>query len=439
MGMLFYIKIILAGIITSCYFFPFEFSFMPGLNTKMAMAGVSLILLTIQLVKGRNAKIDMTFFKLSSIAVLVSLICLTSVIINGTYDYTYATYVVSMWVWLGGAYVAVSTIRRVHGFVSVPLICNYLIGVCVAQCFLALLIDYSPQIRNVVNTLIFGFDFVAMDKLGYSERLYGIGAALDVAGTRFSTVLIIIVALTTNSHNSKLMALTPLYLLSFIIIAIVGNMIARTTTVGLVLAILYWLIVSKSSTSKRKVVIWLAALLICLIPYMINRYNTNYDFRSQINFAFEGFFSLAESGKWNVSSNNNLKNMIVFPESLKTWIIGDGYLENPRVTDPHYVGPSYRGYYMGTDIGYLRLVFYFGVPGLLMFMFFFYQSARICVERFKSYKLMFWFILILNFIIWIKVATDLFVVFALFLCISQQDNDDYEKLYEDSISDQLNV
>lgn len=431
------IKVLLAGILVSCYFFPFEFTFLPGLNTKMAMAGVSLVVLAIQLAKGRRAEIDKGFFKLSVIALMVSLVCFLAVTINGTSDYTYATYIVSMWVWLGGAYTATSVLRHVHGQLSVYLICNYLICVCVTQCLIALIIDNSPVVKDFVNSIIVGFDFVGMDILGNSERMYGIGAALDVAGTRFTSALIIIVAITLNLHDTKYSKYLPLYLIAFIIIAVVGNMIARTTTVGLVLAIICWLVesVRRTTGGKMRVIFWFSLLLVCAIPYMVHQYQHNPDFKAQITFAFEGFFSLAESGEWNVSSNNNLKDMIVFPESLKTWLIGDGYIENPRVTDPYYVGPSYPGYYMGTDIGYLRFIFYFGVFGLLLFMFFFFQTAMMCARKFLSYNLMFWFLLAANYVIWLKVATDLFVVFAIFLCIPQEDND----TYENSISDSLDI
>lgn len=46
-----YILYTLALVVLSFYFFPFEFTFMPGINTKMAMAGIGLIVLIIQYAK----------------------------------------------------------------------------------------------------------------------------------------------------------------------------------------------------------------------------------------------------------------------------------------------------------------------------------------------------------------------------------------------------
>ena len=149
---------------------------------------------------------------------------------------------------------------------------------------------------------------------------------------------------------------------------------------------------------------------------------------------------MAETGRWETGSNNILLNrMIVFPETFKTWLIGDGYIENPYNLDPYYIGPDYHGFYMGTDIGYLRFLFYFGIFGAIALVTLICYAAASCIRRFPSYKTMFLLILAVNLIVWFKVSTDIFMVFALFLCIPKEDNDAYEKQYEDSISDQLDV
>ena len=425
------IYILIAGILTSFYLFPFEFAFLPGVNTKMALAGISLVLLLIRKATGRESAIDKNFLVLSIIAIVFSLLCLTAVIVNGTSDYTYATFIVSMWVWLGGAYTLTSYMRWVHGSLSVKVVFNYLIAVCVFQCIMALVIDAVPAVREWVNSTIQGFDFVELDRLGGSERLYGIGAALDVAGIRFSIALILITYMVMNTQQTVYEKYLPLYIISFVTVAMVGNMIARTTTVGLVISIFLWMFYAINDSGRAKSgkrTLWVILILVVGVINIVHKYNVDTHFRDQVTFAFEGFFSLAETGTWDVTSNNNLKNMIVFPETLKTWLIGDGYIENPRATDPYYVGPYYRGYYMGTDIGYLRIIFYAGIFALLAFMFFFYKTAGFCVQKFPEYKMVFWLILLVNYIVWLKVATDVFVIFALFLCIGADENAEAEKL-----------
>lgn len=438
------IKILLAGIAVSFYFFPFEFTFLPGVNTKMAMAGVGLMLYALDLAKGRAPQINKDGFQIAVIAALVSLCGLASVIINNTNDYTYATYIVSMFVWLGGAYTAVKLVKWLHGYVSVELICNYLIGVCVGQCVLALMIDSIPAFKALVDRFVVGFDFVDTDTLTKANRIYGIGAGLDVAGTRFATVLVMIAFMIQRLSGSRFYNYIWLYLVAFLLIGLVGNMMARTTTVGIIVALVYWIMSSgvfNMSLRKDNVRVWkyLVGALCIALPIIIYLYSANQQFHDNVRFAFEGFFSIAETGKWETNSNNILKDMIVFPDNMKTWLIGDGYIENPYSRDPYYVGPNFGGYYMATDIGYLRFIFYFGLIGLVTFISYFFKVAKTCVNRFPKYATMFWLVLAINMIVWLKVSTDIFLVFAIFLCISKEDNEEYENKYENSLSDPLDI
>ena len=410
----------------------------------MAMAGVGLVLYAIDLAGGCALQINKDGFVISVIAVLVSLCGLVSVIINNTNDYTYAMYFMSMFVWLGGAYTAVKMVKWGHCYVSVELICNYLIGVCVGQCVLALIIDSVPVFKTIVDNIVVGFDFVETEDLTKANRIYGIGAGLDVAGTRFAAILVMIAVQLQNLSGSRFKSYMWLYITAFIFIAVVGNMMARTTTVGVLVALLYLVISSGSFTlliKKNNIRIWnyLGGILCVAVPVLVYLYSSSEQFHDNIRFAFEGFFSLAETGEWETNSNNILKEMIVFPDNMKTWIIGDGYFDNPYWSDPYYSGPKFHGYYMQTDIGYLRFIFYFGLIGLSAFLAYFCKVAKSCATRFPTYSAMFVLLLAINLIVWLKVSTDIFLVFAIFLCVSKEENDAYEKQYEDSIPDSLDV
>lgn len=427
-----YISILFTIIITSMYFFPFEFRFLPGINTKMIMASLGLILLMMRLARSGSSLFNKEFFVLSVWAVAVSLAGFTSVVLNNTPDYTYATYIISMLVWCGGAYALVSLIREVHGKASVFLLCNYLVVVCVMQCILAMMINKIPAFEELVNNLVGGLGFVDMDDLADYDRLYGIGASLDVAGSRFSAVLVMIAYVLTEIYKTKYKNYIVWYLVAFVIISIIGNMMARTTTVGIGLFLMFILYKSKfylmrMSESVRKLFLWLGIVLMFAIPITIYLYNTDRQTRSNIRFAFEGFFSLAEKGEWDVHSNEILKNMYVFPDNPKTWIIGDGYFDNPLDKDPYYTGEIFGGFYHGTDVGYLRFIYYFGVVGLFCFCMFMLKAGQIVTRRFEKEKLMLWVVLAVNFIVWFKVSTDIFLVFALFLCINKEENDEYNK------------
>lgn len=412
-----FLVVILLATLTSLYIFPFETVWMPMVNTKMALAAVALILLILNVAKTRSAQMNKSIFILSLSAFVVSMAGIISVVLNNTHDYVYASYFVKMWVWLGGAYVVVKSIEYVYGKVNVRLVGNFLILVAVVQCILAQLINIYEPLANFVDTFM-----VSTGYMGKVEnRLYGIGCALDVAGIKFCAILIITAFFSINPQSkSRANIERGLYLLAFLIITLFGSMISRTTMWGVVLSIFLWIYVfiyyPKGSENKLNLIQTLklfAVFLLVLMPFFLYYYRQEGLFYENFRFGFEGFVSLVEDGEWDVKSNRQLLSMVVWPDNLKTWLIGDGYFENP-MNDYYYAGKAYY-YYMGTDVGYCRFIFYFGAVGLLSFSIFMFVSAFICSKNNSRYAIVFWLILLMNFIVWIKVSSDVFSVFALFL------------------------
>lgn len=427
-----YLVHIISVILTSFYFFPIETVSLPGVNTKMALAGLGLLILGKRLAQRRDAGINKDFFILSLLALGISLISLLTMTINNTPDASFLTYFVSMWVWMGGAYTVVRWLDTAYGYVNVRLVCNQLIAVCVIQCLIAWTKDVYPPLQAWVDSFVGGEAFMGNTK---EARLSGIGAALDVAGLRFSAVSVMIGYILSKAEELSHKQVVT-YLASFLIIAVIGNMMSRTTTVGVGLALVYWIYSTnlfslKQNIKNQKLWLWLGGILCVVIPVFMYLYFTNDTFYKNIRFGFEGFFSLWETGKWQTSSNDILlKHMVVFPDNWVTWLIGDGYAVNPldkANPDPYYTGPIYHGYYMGTDIGYLRYIFYFGLVGTMIFILFMWKSAWSCIKKFKDYKIMFLMILLVNYVGWLKVSTDIFLVFALFLVFSSKDKENFDE------------
>ena len=415
------IEMSIVTMLTSMYFFPFEFSFLPGVNTKMMLAGIGLILLLLNLAHGRMlGNLNGDLIRLSVVAMVISLISFASITINGTYDNTFVYFVVSMWVWLGGAYLVTRLMKALHGYLNVELVCNYLVAVCVGQCVVAFSMEQIPALKSLVDSFL-----GSSGLMGKVEgRIYGIGASLDVAGMRFASVLLIIAFL---SINAKVVEWRKeiCYVASFFIVVSIGCMIGRTTTIGAVIALIYWgitLLMGKGEQRRqcRRIFFILGAMLVAFTPVVVYFYKTNPSLNYNIRFAFEGFFSLVEKGRWETHSTNILRNMYVFPNSVKTWLIGDGYFDNPEI-DPHYIGYRWKGFYQGTDVGYLRFIFYAGIGCAVAFVIYMFNVAYVCMLRFKGYALLFFGILVLNYIVWFKVSSDLFPVFAAFLCITSND------------------
>ena len=424
MKLLSYIKYPILLIVTSFFFFPFEFTFLPGINTKMLLAAMGLVLFVARAAASRSASLDRDFFVLIVFASIVSLSGIISVVYNATTDLSYASYVVSFFVWMGGAYFVVSSIRFLHGKVTPLMVINYLAAICVVQCVIALLISRNPLVKDFVDSFLGGDGF--MGKL--ENRMYGIGCALDVAGLKFSCVLVAISFVVMNGLCQPKLQ-TTIYWIAYLVIAVVGNMIGRTTSVGVVVSLIYILvhcIFYGYREFLKSHVLPLLLLMVALLPLLIYLYNNSPKTREDLRFGFEGFFSLAETGRWETNSNNRLSDLFVLPDNPKTWIIGDGYFDNPY-SDPNFNGDNPTEFYKGTDVGYLRFIYYFGVIGLISFVVFFLVAFWECALRHRKYAILFLMILTINYIVWAKVSSDIFLIFSLFLCIPSESDEGTEQ------------
>ncbi|MBO4656243.1 MAG: hypothetical protein J5639_00550 [Bacteroidales bacterium] len=412
-----WLEIILTGIVTSLFLFPFNLPFASAVNTKMLVALAGLICFVFDMAQQKGFWVSKQFFILSLICIIVSLWALVSTTVNNTYDNAFVTYFVSVWVWLGGAYAVVWLIRAVHKDISVELIGRYMVCVCVIQCILAYIMTLSPSIKSFIDSLMGESESF----MGIAEgRIYGLGAALDPSGLRFSAVLVILAYLIPNTDFKNDTLVGFLYIISFFIISVIGNMIARATTIGLAISVLYWLfLVFSGKTIPNPGAMWGISALVLIIGIGLSflLYHTSPAFHDNLRFGFEGFFSIFEKGRWETHSTDILKTMIVWPETVKTWIIGDGYFTNPDFF-PNIFGQTSESYYMRTDIGYLRYIFYFGVIGLLGMITVFTHITVTCCKAFKNDSILFFFLLLVNLTGWVKVSSDIIMVFAPFLVMA---------------------
>lgn len=404
------VQIIVTGILMSLFYFPFEFTFLPGINTKMLLAVVGLGLMGLTFARRQTFTFPRDMLILVLIACCVSVVAYFSQTIHHTPDSTYVTYIFSFFTWFCAAFTVASCIKAVHGRIRVELIVHYLAVVAVCQCAVTMWISYDPAFQRFVDS------YVAQDQtlLHELDRLYGIGSSLDVAGLRYALILVALGAVLGSGRLSA--GWTYFDIGAFLVITVIGNMVARTALVGTAVG-LGWIVISAFLPGEKRrtsLLPWLLFILVVSIACTL-LYQFNPQFRYLFRFAFEGFFSLVEKGEWQIDSTDRLATMVVYPETLHTWILGDGYFENSR-NDINYLGDATdQGFYMGTDIGYLRFIFYFGVPGMLLMVAVIAWSALMCIRRFPEDKIVFLLALAVGLTVWFKVSTDTFLFFALFL------------------------
>lgn len=403
-----YLSYIFGIIITDLCLFPVSLAAFPAANFKMILAAIGLFLFLAKKMSKQDPSISMTLLGLTVISCFISFAGFFSTVINDTSDYVLAIYVVSMLVWYFSAYAVIQCLYLIHKKVDLVIVGNYLIAVCVAQCIIALLIENVSAIGQFVDNNFYS-DLIDVPKLRLMKRIYGIGCALDVAGIRFSCVEIILVYIVFKRATTIQTKESIAYWISFIIILVIGSMIARTTTVGAIAAMLFFVVClgKRFGIETPKALFFSFIILILLgcfaVIWLKSNPNNIKNLNQHLEFAFEGFYNYYRTGSFETHSTNILQSMYRWPENLKTWLYGDGLWD----VDGHF--------YMFTDVGYIRFLFYFGLPGLLSFISLYIFATIEGRRLFPEDKVVFILLFIINMVVWAKVSTDTFVVFAILL------------------------
>lgn len=227
----------------------------------------------------------------------------------------------------------------------------------------------------------------------FQSRFIGLGIGSFFTGGVITSLGLLCTAALIVQEKVKGQAL--LYIFIFVFMSLTGMFIARTTLIGLLLS--FGFIFSpflKISFRKlfympqirNRLLLIIFFLIIILIPIFYIGINE----LIQSN-AFVHAFELFLSSNGESSSTNEMMKMYIFPKELKTWFIGDAQFMDGT------------GYYMGTDIGYLRLIYYYGIFGACLFLgqqfYCIYLVRKLCsdVVISKLFCFLGLFILIINF------------------------------------------
>ena len=409
---------------TSFFLFPFSFPFLPeSINTKILVAGFGILAFALNSVRRRSFSFSEPTLFAALLAGVFSVWCLFSVTIANTYDTIYADYIISFATWMAGAYGVFSLLQWEHEKVDLEVLTRYLALVGVFQCVTAVLIDNVSFVERLVDHIM----YQPGDFYKVNHRMYGLGAALDPAGVRFSVILIMIAhqfSTNPNVREHRLFQATDLG--AFAIIVVIGAVISRTTLVGAGLGLTY-IVISLFrmrrggfiTTSMVRMFFWFFIVMIVIVGTSIYFYRTSDTFQGYLRFGFEAFFNWIETGEFRTNSTDILESMWIWPDNLNDWLIGRG---------------TYGVYDNGTDIGYCNFTLYCGLIGMVIFSIFFIYCHTVQTRKFRQFEIAAWMLVALTFIVWVKVATDIFFIDALLFCITGDYEDEVEEVsYADRI------
>ena len=408
------LRVLLISVLILCSYYSFPLAVWPtGPNTKMILAVLGLVwFLFDSWRQGRGLPFTPLMIGGAIFAGVYSIINLASVEINATDDYSYANYLTTFFVWIFSFYPAMAILRLEYGLVTFTRVTYYLAGITVFQCVSALLIDNIPEVDEWVKFIVYDV-YEDSGTMAGIERLFCFSTSLDSGGVRFALVLVLIAGCLASDKQLRATTGKVAYLLlSFFIILGIGSMVSRTTFTGAMVGILIYILQTSFSareeatkSSKIMPIFFSTALLVSGIGIYL--YNTDPYYFQLIRFAFEGFFNLVEKGEFTTSSTEVLNSMWQWPKDTQSWIIGTGL---------------YGHFLYGTDIGYCRLILYSGLTGFVTFALSFVFYAYMLGMKYKPYRWIFIALCAMSFIIWVKVSTDILMIYAFMIWLRPEDD-----------------
>ncbi|WP_139022919.1 hypothetical protein [Chitinimonas sp. BJB300] len=212
-------------------------------------------------------------------------------------------------------------------------------------------------------------------------RLIGVGIANFGGGIIFGLYLLSLTAFMV--HDKQRINFT--FTLWWLLVALISFLIARSSLVAIFLSLLYILL-----KGRREFIKFISQLILVIFIFLLLVMSTT-DVSALldsdiIRWGFEFLFSYFEAGEATTASTEHLLTMYILPDNHLTYIFGDG----------RFFDPVKGEYYMNTDVGYLRLIFYVGIIGMITFIQFVWTiTTGICLPKSFLSKIPYYFFIFL--------------------------------------------
>ncbi|QES89196.1 hypothetical protein [Rhizosphaericola mali] len=361
-----YYQRLILWILVFIQFYPLDFVFLP-VSSRVVISFLGLILLVVKILanimKGKEILINKGIIQLAIPLLFISLISIISLNYNGTNDKQFLVYFSTSVLMLSSGFFTFSYAKFIYGEdLSFEIIAYYCIGVVLFQLILGISMYFNTELRFfLLNKTRDGLGQLNRKEAG---RFMGFGAFFMNLGVANGVGLFLIAILLKNAILYKINFKLRIYLsFLFIFIFILGMFQARTTLICGLIAMCFW----SFSSLQPKWQYWKDGLFRILkialggVILLITTATLFPEFVASqtgtLNYGFELFYSASEGKGLQTGSSNLLSWMLtIWPTSSKSWLIGDGMYST-----------STGNFYMRTDVGYARLLFYFGIFGMLSF------------------------------------------------------------------------
>ena len=200
------------------------------------------------------------------------------------------------------------------------------------------------------------FEFAFGNAIEFGTRFIGVGIGSFFSGGMISCAGILLCSYLITVVKGKRF----IWVFILLFLYITGIFLARIVYVGIALSLVYlvWAYFKTGKLTHLPRIIFVSVLIFIFGSiYVYSNIDTLMNI-SSFNHAFELVINFFTTGELSTKSTDVVRSMLIFPTELKSLIIGDGKFYD-----------SDGSFYMSTDVGYSRLVYYFGVLGALSYFF----------------------------------------------------------------------
>lgn len=312
--------------------FDLQIPLIKGVGSAPVSALISLYIISRKAEKGNLGKVLYTYRYLVLIYILILLYVLLRIFFNGAEE---PSYIASS---LKTTAIMLATLLYISAFPQQELF-KKLINIFFTNGAIALFVGTFQEYQYIIDFFKAG----TTELIGYTpyrnaflagSGYFGIGAAYGLALPFF---------LVYTLETKKYYSLSEI--LKFSIIFLSGIFAARTVFLCVFIAIFYLIFV------KRKISIMFYSLIVLILGYFVINLEI---FLPHKMWLLEFFQSGTETSSINILLSEHLK----LPTRAVTYIFGDAY----------YIS-SDGGYYQGTDIGYMRNLYFGGIIFILLVLF----------------------------------------------------------------------
>lgn len=353
------------------------------------------------------------------------LCAVTAIMVNVSFDLRYVKYVITLFFAFWASYLIAVVSYRAYGKFDLGILVKYLLMAELIYMGISVMMFFSSSFSTLALSML-KMDAIMLDAVERTSgfRILGFGATFFTSGIMNGFILIIL-ALYMVQNKFSTVKTACLYTL-YILITVIGMMMARTALVGAGIGIaIIGLNLVKDPKAMIKTIL-LILLVIAAILFAL--FKLSEEFAAQLQtlfeFAFEMFFNLSESGSMSTGSTDTLMTMYeAIPYTFKSWVIGDAKWDTAV------------GYYKQTDVGYLRNIWYFGIVGMAALIYYYYKTLKIIfIDRNTGFAkprlvllILMTYVLVLN----LKGPADLFFyVIPFYFCTSQKEIQEPENIQE---------